>query len=1209
MIPIRSHFSKFGSPRGSAILVVLVFVVVISVMLVTYLARTERAVKLSGSSASIVQTNILAETATAAILDDLRQEMLAGSEGVSDAGNMIVEKPWAMVPARVLKDNSMLDNEKFANLVKQSVYNKQFYPGSNPPIYNGQGNARASNINTSTPSRNGRFVSPERWSAPRLLGDASGVGTFAAGQTPDWILISREGPVANGNNPGNVSDKKSNNNQYVIGRFAYNIYDVGGLLDINVAGYDPADAGIGENAKYKGSTVWADLSVIPGMQSNDIQELIDWRNKLSKSQYLKMIKGLKPGDTDNAAKNPWGEPGGFQRPYSDDSSSDNRFYSRQDLLNYFDRKYGNDASKKTALSYFTTFSADLDQPSYRPSSNRPKVKYPHQSGGNDAYGNDDKINPPFLDVKGNDGQPRVKRRFPLERLKYLTHNGPLELNDGRDKDQVVREYFGLEWRGNRWYYVDGTSDGRILNLDEIPAGREPNFFELLKAAIAPGSLGGQYQLEGTTESPNSPRRIGRNDLLGYDGSIDLHIMKIGANIIDQYDSDSYPTRIELRDGNIVSGIENLPYLYRTRIATYRLAGGKILPENMNTTARNDYLSKVATDTSINANRKYPWRNVVLLQPMLWNPHAPNEVASVGPTNFRVVAKTTTPFVLRVYKPFWGSSSYTTTFPSSDPRDTQGGSSRSLSLANGDYINFTTTSTGPASFREPYTLRAPNIPEGSQASTPGMNPQYEQIVNGDRWDETEPNTPAKSQAIGFRLGYIWTGPFKKLNTNTDEFLYLNRMTVQNATATLELQYLSPQGEWVTFDSMEELTFPSHEMFVDTAQSTAEDLAPRNSEDQRTMRYLVRMDPRTMRYNVRGAHSLQPYARGRTANSRWLEGESFYPQRTDNPSGRGTVRRWGFNASAGYATGTQTKGWYYNGTDTANKAWGTISENKPRGVAPTIEPGSSRNYIYYEDPDGIVRRAMGGYSTWSNTSSSSATKGPMAWTGNGDYSHRPVILNRPFRSVAELGYAFRDQPWKQIDFWTPESADAALLDVFCIHEPAEEDEDPIVSGRVNLNSARKEVLQALLRGVRKDEKGELLSDSQVEGIANALVDWRKDTNTAKGPFRGRHELVGRPVNSTTYSGFSQEIATLIGNTDTHIQERRQSALRALVDAGTTRTWNLLIDLIVQSGHYPPGTSVQAGSDAFIVSGEARYWVHVAIDRFTGKIVAQLVEPVHE
>jgi hypothetical protein len=67
------------------------------------------------------------------------------------------------------------------------------------------------------------------------------------------------------------------------------------------------------------------------------------------------------------------------------------------------------------------------------------------------------------------------------------------------------------------------------------------------------------------------------------------------------------------------------------------------------------------------------------------------------------------------------------------------------------------------------------------------------------------------------------------------------------------------------------------------------------------------------------------------------------------------------------------------------------------------------------------------------------------------------------------------------------------------------------------------------------------------------------------------------------------------------------RALSDARQTRTWNLLIDVVAQTGHFKPSaTSLQ---NDFIVEGEEHYWLHVAIDRFTGQVIDKQIEVVKE
>jgi hypothetical protein len=140
---------------------------------------------------------------------------------------------------------------------------------------------------------------------------------------------------------------------------------------------------------------------------------------------------------------------------------------------------------------------------------------------------------------------------------------------------------------------------------------------------------------------------------------------------------------------------------------------------------------------------------------------------------------------------------------------------------------------------------------------------------------------------------------------------------------------------------------------------------------------------------------------------------------------------------------------------------------------------------------------------------------------------------------------------------------------------------------------------------------------------------------GPLTSRASLVGTWVGSsnptssgsalgaavppnpdTFYSGFSHDIGTSavpsINGTPTValIPRQRDAVMRGLVDSGTTRTWNLLIDLVAQSGRFPPGIpSSTTGLAEFVVEGEKHYWLHVAIDRYTGKVIDSQLEVVKE
>lgn len=269
------------------------------------------------------------------------------------------------------------------------------------------------------------------------------------------------------------------------------------------------------------------------------------------------------------------------------------------------------------------------------------------------------------------------------------------------------------------------------------------------------------------------------------------------------------------------------------------------------------------------------------------------------------------------------------------------------------------------------------------------------------------------------------------------------------------------------------------------------------------------------------------------------------------------------------------------------------------------------------------------------------------------NRPVVLNRPFRSVAEMGYTFRGSPWKNISFFQPETGDAALLDLFCIAEPPPiaspggAAAPPMVAGKVNLNTRQEAVLRALLAGASKDEltPAQRLSGStagEAGKIAQKLLDRTTGSKAWQGPLTNTAELAGKlfakgdlaeldPLKDPVYTsvayesktsdnrnpdippdsgklkwnftGFSADLDTVFGSTrDAKTQRFRESALRGLVDGGQTRVWNLMLDLIVQTGRLVPNAK---SLEEFVRQGEQRAWVFLAIDRLTGDVIDQQVE----
>ena len=118
----------------------------------------------------------------------------------------------------------------------------------------------------------------------------------------------------------------------------------------------------------------------------------------------------------------------------------------------------------------------------------------------------------------------------------------------------------------------------------------------------------------------------------------------------------------------------------------------------------------------------------------------------------------------------------------------------------------------------------------------------------------------------------------------------------------------------------------------------------------------------------------------------------------------------------------------------------------------------------------------------------------------------------------------------------------------------------------------------------------------------------TSASANPMINRANLVmNMGVSPTTATGPFEKGYSTHTPADASNKAYLEEPVRALADVTNTRTWNLLIDVIAQSGQMV--STATPSLDNFVVQGERRYWLHVAIDRYTGKIVAQQLEPVYE
>ena len=225
---------------------------------------------------------------------------------------------------------------------------------------------------------------------------------------------------------------------------------------------------------------------------------------------------------------------------------------------------------------------------------------------------------------------------------------------------------------------------------------------------------------------------------------------------------------------------------------------------------------------------------------------------------------------------------------------------------------------------------------------------------------------------------------------------------------------------------------------------------------------------------------------------------------------------------------------------------------------------------------------------------------------------VMLNRPFRNVGEFGYAFRTEPNPTptplspttLDFFTPASPDASILDLFTYNTAL------VREGTVNLNAQNPAVIAALLKGAATAVAGLDASPTPTATVGQAAAN-----NAAESPTPAPN--VG--IVASTASGSEgtliksalgrREITRLVAASATTIgttEETKETVARALAEVTQTRTWGLMIDVIAQSGRYPPTASTLSD---FVVEGEKRYWLHVAIDRFTGDVIGQQLEEVFD
>jgi hypothetical protein len=1202
--------------RGAALIIVLAFVVLLTGLGVAYLSRITSDRQVSHSSLNQSSADQLAQSAMDNIIGGLRQEITNGSGSPSPTASPVTlfvpTSNANMVPMRNPTPTPGT-TPAIPNLIRRSVRSDPVLwpdPNVGPAV-----SSRASAVNsTSDVSANGRSVSLARWNSHYLIpkrdtgtGDSIPIDAFAD-VTPDWVFVAPDP-----NNQGQEWRKVINTpDQTVVGRYAYAIYDEGGLLDMNAAGY-PSPTSILQYGR-KGSLAFADLTALGGFSTTSTDNIVGWRNYASSRPSLTLNPPSSNLSFSANSTNTYynfilsdpnfiqltnyftGAPLTYftnsflrtsQTPVFNDQT-DQALTARQELIKLRSAVVGSGISFTNALQDLGTVSREAfaNVPQWSPAT-------------------PDSINPnfqtllvtnPFTRNDGttaNVGDYFVSKRFLLQRLNWLTYKGPsATVANGGTRNAVptsapaignpdydlwlltrganvtdvnsirfgltsaflqqgtalnVLKYFGLAWdaTNERWNYVGhNSSPTPIASIATFGVGgtqtatREPDFFELLQAAILNNSVG-----DAASSDPALP--------VVHQQSKMLHILTIGANLIAQSRVDSYPVRIACTV-NVGGTLKTMEAVGMPRLPCLGALAACPVGVSQNTGGIN-------------------W----LLVPNLWDPFRDTwdlTEANAGNTGNKPLS---TPGYLRppvritVSGDVRFGAAAASQNGSVDPTSigtpfstTATGINLSLTLATGN------STFGRDGLREAMRLGASDI----SASVTTFNPAN--ASSGFAWNDVvrpanDTSTNRSDHFVVFRLSVPGTGiPSGSID--------LNPVLILQPGFQMRLEYQSPNGNWYPY------SFLQGNNEATTAIGYTNPSSPTNLCVATTF----------SKYGQPAGYSNPTAVISSTTAALWsdITGALAHAPMFAKSDPR-SIR---YNSLIGVIN-------FGNPPMTVNSAGiiGSIWPSPyaaPPGTPPPMVPSAYPTPTPTPNPNPATLGDNLAAGTAANPYNEFVPPGQTVSVGD---SWRPIMMNRPFRSVGEMGYAFRDQPFRTLSFSVANSPDAGLLDLFSVNDYA--NSAGTRGGVVNLNSRQAAALAAVLTstiaredtprstGAAPSPSPSPLSSPTANSVATNL------TLTSIGvPVLNRAGLVNLIANET-------------GLGPTVPKTQRESIARALGEVDQTRTWNLLIDVIAQSGRYPPNATNFA--NGFVVNGEQRYWVHVAVDRFTGRVIDKQIEVVNE
>ena len=204
-------------------------------------------------------------------------------------------------------------------------------------------------------------------------------GFSGGSQIPQWILLNRNGVSSSQSWAAAFKDYKPGNADAVIGRFAFNVYDTGGLLDSSVAGLPVFTTALtdAQVQQLKSTQTGASLydrvtsaAIIPGFDATKQTAFVNtWRFKSTNTSSANSLLDFMTSTT-----LPTFADSGFMRPTTRSGLSNSMAFSRQDLIRAAPSPSPTPFASptplvylpKASLPYFTHFTRESNAPSWKP---------------------------------------------------------------------------------------------------------------------------------------------------------------------------------------------------------------------------------------------------------------------------------------------------------------------------------------------------------------------------------------------------------------------------------------------------------------------------------------------------------------------------------------------------------------------------------------------------------------------------------------------------------------------------------------------------------------------------------------------------------------------------------------------------------------------------------------------------------------------------